>query len=435
MLEEVIGHPDLEKYLTEIEPGHTLMIEGDDSQDLFILISGRLDILKGAQKIYEIGEPGSVFGEMSFLLGAKRTATVKAKSVVKAYRIPQEDVDGFLQEFPAVAGQIARLLAGRLREASQVIHGLKETCDQLPDAVLLTDKQGRIISWNAAAKALYGRDWDGSAEKTIEAIYEDPEAYREFIAEVRKHYAVRERVLKINHPEKGVRFVSTSTTLLYDGHHNFKGVLSIGRDVTAVHRLQKRYRTVRNWLIPFVGLFFLVTGAVFFGYIPLINGFQTMDAAKQGLRNQMAKDYILLKSLLSSPFAAGDKVKVRELMRQFFDIQESAAVPYTGLVLLDRQKKVFSAYSRVEQDPTNTAGSSYAGIAFRGPEESIHKVLSLYRPTKKHPMGAKGVEVAFPLHMGARVLGWLVFQMDMEMLEKTYQLDEHGLQRLRFKGT
>ncbi|MBW2108478.1 MAG: cyclic nucleotide-binding domain-containing protein [Deltaproteobacteria bacterium] len=435
MLEELIAHPDLKQYLTEVDPGHTLMIEGDDSQDLFILVSGRLDILKGAKKIYEIAEPGSVFGEMSFLLGAKRTATVKAKSAVKANRIPKEDVNAFLQKFPNVAGEIAKLLAVRLREASQVIHGLKETCDQLPDAVLLTDKHGHIISWNSAAKNLYGRDWDRSSEKTIEAIYEDPEAYRDFIAEVRKHYAVREKVLKIKHPEKGVRFVSTSTTLLYDGHHNFKGVLSLGRDVTAVHRLEKRYRTVRNWLIPAVGLFALVTVSVFFGYIPLTTGFQGMDSAKQGLRNQLAKDYVLLKSLLSSPFAAGDKAKARELMKQFFDIQDPAAVPYMGLVLLDRQKKVFSAYSRLKTDPANMLGSSYTGIAFRGPEESIHKVLSLYRPTREHPMGAKGVEVAFPLQMGPRFLGWLVFQMDMEMLEKTYRLDEHGLQRLRFKGT
>jgi PAS domain S-box-containing protein len=409
------------------------MVEGDDSQDLFILLSGELNILKGDKKIYEMTEKGAIFGEMSFLLGAKRTATVKAKNDVKAIRIPKEEISTFLREFPDVAEEIAKLLAKRLGEASQVIHGLKEFCDKLPDAVLLTNKSGQILSWNTAAKNLYGQDWDHTLDRSVADIYEDPEAYKTFVDEVKERYSVREKVLKIRHPEKGIRFVSTSTTLLYDGHHNFQGVLSLGRDVTAVQNLEKRYRRIRNWLIPSFILLIVGTATTFFAYprFSIIN--QAGNLENQALRNQLAKDYVLLKSLLSNHFAAGDVSKTRQLMQEFFQIQDASSLPYTGLVLLDKDKNVFNAYSTHDQTPDHLIGTSYGGIAFRGPEKSIHKVLSLYRATEDHPMGSRGLEIAFVLPWGKQLLGWLVFQLDMKRLAKTHKLDEEGLQRFYFK--
>ena len=433
MLDKVTANAALDKYVITVDAGHPIMVEGDDSQDLFILISGELDILKGNKKIYAMAEKGAIFGEMSFLLGTKRSATVKAKKNVKAIRIPKEEITDFLRDFPDVAGEIAKLLAKRLGEASQVIHGLKEFSDQLPDAVLLIDKDDQIISWNKAAKKLYGRDWDQTMERSVGDLYEEPEAYKDFVDEVKKRYSVQEKILKINHPEKGSRFVSTSTTLLYDGHHNFKGVLSLGRDVTAVHILERRYRRIRNWLVPSFILLAVVTATALFGFPRLSNRSWTMDASIQELRNLLAKDYVLLKSLLSNHFAAGDAPQTGKLMKEFFDIQDAASMPYTGLVLLDKDKKVFSAYSRISHHPENMVGSNYAGIAFRGPENSIHKVLSLYRATEDHPMGSKGVEMAFELQWGNQLLGWLVFQMDVDKLTNTYKLDEESLQRFHFE--
>ena len=103
MLDEIINNPDLDKYVIEFEAGHIVFLEGDDSQDLYILISGQVDVIKGTKKITEIYEAGALFGEMSFLLEAGRTATVKAKSDVKAICIPKEEVTTFLNKFPKVA--------------------------------------------------------------------------------------------------------------------------------------------------------------------------------------------------------------------------------------------------------------------------------------------------------------------------------------------
>ena len=184
MWKEIINSPELAKYHMTYESGQVVFYEGDDSQDLYFLISGQLDIYRGDTKIGEITEVGAFFGEMSFLLGGKRTATVKAFDEVRTIRIPKEKVSDFLHEFPEFSQEICGLLARRLDETSQVLYGLKAFCDQVPDAVIMTDSQGKIISWNTAAENLYGRDWNQVQDRAVEEIYEEPQLYRDFLEEV-----------------------------------------------------------------------------------------------------------------------------------------------------------------------------------------------------------------------------------------------------------
>jgi len=434
MLEEIIQNPKLNKYLTTFNIGQTLFLEGDDSQDLFILISGQLDIIKGTKKIAEITEKGSLFGEMSFFLGARRTATVKAKDDVKAIRVPKEEITSFLQEFPPVGSKIATLLAQRLEETSQIVYGLREFSDQLPDAVIMTDRDGNILTWNTSAERLYGREADQMRHKPAEEIYEEPQVYKDFLEEVQSKHAVREKVLKIKHPEKGARYISTSTTVLYDGHHNLQGALSLGRDVTDSQKLQRRYERFRKWLIPSLILLVLLTTGVFYGYAKFIRSYETMDVKKQGLRDHIAKDYLVLKSLLTDHFAAGDRVKINQVFKDFFDIQEKGTIPYTGLILLGEDKKVFNAYSiKAGTDVSKMIGSSYTGIAFSGSDESLHRVLALYRTDKDHPMGCRCIELAFELSKDDDFLGWVAFQMDMDLLKRKYGIEENDFRRFQFK--
>ncbi|MBN1106815.1 MAG: cyclic nucleotide-binding domain-containing protein [Deltaproteobacteria bacterium] len=434
MLEEITKNPDLAKYMTTFREGDILFLEGDVSQDLYILVSGRIDVLKGNKKIAEIRERGSLFGEMSFLLGGNRTASAKACEPVKVLCIPKEKVSDFLNEFPSVAEKITKLLAHRLDETSQALYGLREFCDQLPDAVVLTDKEGKILTWNSAAERLYGREWHEMYDRSMEDIYDEPQAYKSYIEEVQSRYSVREKILKIRHPEKGIRHISTSTTILYDGHHNFQGVLSLGRDVTAVQNLERRYRRVRNWLIPTLALLGLLGAASFFAYPYFSRGVQTVDVKKQELKNQLARDYLLLKSLLKESFLSGDRSRTNPSLNEFFKVQDSKETPYKGILLLDRDKRVFDAfYPGNRQFAKDLLGSSYAGIEFHGSDKSPHRVLTLYRADKKHPMGHRGVEVAFEMVRDRRFLGWIVFQMDMEALKRDFGAGEEDLRGFQFR--
>jgi len=435
MLDQFLNNPDVNKFLTRFEAGQTLFLEHDASQDLYILVSGELDVLKGQKKISEISEKGALFGEMSLFLESRRTATVKAKTEVQAIVIPPDKVETFLRDCPEVVWEITRYLARRLDTTSQILYGLNEFYDQLPDAVILTDREGKILSWNAAAARLYGRNWDQMRNRSIEEIYEEPKVYREFLSEVQDKFAVRERILKIRHPKMGVRFISTSMNVLYDGHHNFQGVFSLGRDVTDVQKIQKRYRRIRNWVIPSIVGIALLAGGAFVGYPYLTKGYLPMDTKKQDLKNQLAKDFLLLRSVLAEPFAAADREKTSSLMREFFEVQEASATTYTGLVLLTPEKRVFDAYAinMDEEELEEMIGNSYAGIPFQGMDESIHRVLSLYRVSREHPMGYRGIEVAFEMKRNGDFLGWLLFQMDTRKLDEMYDLNEEGLVRFRFK--
>jgi PAS domain S-box-containing protein len=432
MLDEIIHNKDLQKYLKTYQKGDTLFMEGDESQDLYFLVSGHLEVLKGDKKIAEVMEPGALFGELSFLLGAKRTATVQAENEVRVLRIPKNEVSTFLKGYPAVAEKITQIIARRLDESSQAVYGLRQICDKLPDAVMLTDLGGRVVAWNAAAEKLYGRNWHQMRGTSAEDIYEEPQVYREFLQEIQIKTSVPERVLKVRHPEKGTRYVSTSTTLLHDSQNNIQSLLWLGRDVTAAHRMERRYRRARYWLIPSLILLVLLATTVIVGFPYFSKGVQTMDARKLELRNLLAKDYLLLKSLLTQPLARGDRVNTTRILTEFFELQITKRCPYNGIVLLDRQRKVFDAFSiKPGFDAQAMIGTSYTGIEFYGSEKSLYRVLVLYRADKDNPMGRKGIEVAFDLKESEWTIGWLLFQMDTNCMKANYEVDEEGLKNLQ----
>jgi len=436
MLTNIINNPDMEKYLVSYETGQTLFFEGDDTQDIYVLVSGKLDVLKGTKKIAEIVNEGVVFGEMSFLLGQKRTATVKAMTDVKAVRIPKENVEPFLKEFPEVFTVVAKYLAKRLDVTSQTLFGFRELCDQLPDAVMIVDKDGKISTWNSAAEKLYGRDEAEMRGESAEKIYEDPVVYKNLLEELKAGDAIQEKVLKIRHPEKGICFVSTSTKVLYDGQHNYRGVLFVGRDVTSVEKLERRYKRTRRWLIPTITLLALFGIGILLGYPYFSKGYKITDSRKRQFRDDLSVTFKMLESFLAEPFKARDREKTRQVIKGFFDVQKGGSIPYNGVVLLDENKKVFDAYATLPGfDAEKMLNSSYSGIRFDESDNRPYSVLTLYRVTEQNPMGGKAIEMAFEMEKGGVFLGWLVFQVDLQKLKEKYNVNEDDLKHLPFKGS
>ena len=96
MVENVINDPALKKYWVTFKEGETLFLEGEPSQDLYILVSGHLEILRGNKRISEIKDACVPFGEISFLLDVERTATVKALSDSTCIRIPKDKIESVL---------------------------------------------------------------------------------------------------------------------------------------------------------------------------------------------------------------------------------------------------------------------------------------------------------------------------------------------------
>jgi len=107
----------------DVSAGTPVIHEGDTTGHLYVLIEGRLEVLKGDTVVASIAEPGAVLGEMSILLDQPHTATVRAASDSTIYEF--SDAASLLREQPVLALLIARMLAQRLNVATTYLADIK----------------------------------------------------------------------------------------------------------------------------------------------------------------------------------------------------------------------------------------------------------------------------------------------------------------------
>jgi len=106
------------KKLSEMQvcylPGQTLFFEGDTTREMYILMSGKVEILKNNKRIAIVEGKGSYLGELSTLLGAPRTATVRTISRCEFIVVQGDRVGDFFESSPTLGLKLARILADRL---------------------------------------------------------------------------------------------------------------------------------------------------------------------------------------------------------------------------------------------------------------------------------------------------------------------------------
>ena len=432
---DIINQPDMQQYAKTFAPGETLFLEGDYSQDMYILVSGKLDIYKGDKKIAELADPGTTAGELSYLFGSKRTATIKALNNVEAIMVPADHIKNVLRKYPPISHEITLRLAKRLEETTKIMHGLREFNDQLPDAIIMADKERNILSWNQAAEKLHGRTWEQMKGYPLANLYEDTQEYEQFVSDVQAGNSLREKELVVKHPDGNKRFVSTSTTVLYDGHHNVEGFIFLSRDVTNIKDLEKKYKRTKRWLIPLVAFSCVAMISLFFTFPYLSRGSRILDYKKATFETRIIQDSQNLSSSIASYLAVENFTAIKGIMQIYFENENPEHFGINGLAILDRNKKVKSAYSTKMRDKAAIIDSSYSGIKFKGDEEAAYKLLTLFRSDKEHRMGTKGVEIAYEIrHGNGEITNWLIFQLEMEHLDREYGIDTKILSKLDFQN-
>jgi cyclic nucleotide-binding protein len=75
-----------------LKEGETLVQQGDEGQELFLLLDGVVVIKVDGEEVAELG-PGALLGEMALLEGGKRTATVEARTPTRVVVVPPDAVD------------------------------------------------------------------------------------------------------------------------------------------------------------------------------------------------------------------------------------------------------------------------------------------------------------------------------------------------------
>jgi CRP-like cAMP-binding protein len=109
--------------------GEDVIRAGEEDRALYIIVQGSLEIVliddRGEENRYGVIAQHSVTGEMAFLDGRPRAATIRALTDGEVLRLSFESYEVLAARYPelgrAIALDLGRILAARLRRANDVI--------------------------------------------------------------------------------------------------------------------------------------------------------------------------------------------------------------------------------------------------------------------------------------------------------------------------
>jgi hypothetical protein len=116
--------------LKKFEPGMVVVRQGDESREMYLILSGSVraeasDAIETSPVVLGQFGRGEVFGEMAFITGEPRSATVAATESVEALMINEKTLARVRERFPRVAlklyANLAALLTQRLRGTTQTL--------------------------------------------------------------------------------------------------------------------------------------------------------------------------------------------------------------------------------------------------------------------------------------------------------------------------
>jgi CRP-like cAMP-binding protein len=153
-----------------------LMLQGESDDRVMLLLRGRVKVTRSAAGEHElllaIRDAGDLLGELTFIDGESRTATVTALEEVEALIVPARALRAHLQSTPRVALVLLESVAGRFRDAtlkrlefaaSDTLGRLAARIVELADrygeasgsgiAVAMPISQDELASWTGASRA------------------------------------------------------------------------------------------------------------------------------------------------------------------------------------------------------------------------------------------------------------------------------------------
>jgi CRP/FNR family transcriptional regulator, cyclic AMP receptor protein len=113
------SHLDEQHFL----PGEIIFKEGDFSPELYILVAGRVQIIKDYRgphaRLIAVFEPGDFFGEMAIFEGAPRSGTARTIEETELLVLSPDKFKQTIYQKPDMAFEIFRELSSRLRRREE----------------------------------------------------------------------------------------------------------------------------------------------------------------------------------------------------------------------------------------------------------------------------------------------------------------------------
>lgn len=107
----------------EIKAGSALCKQGQIGREFFVIVDGQVEVTRDGKPVRRSGGD-EFFGEIALLEDVPRTATVTAKTPVRAFVLTSKDFRTLVKDAPTVERKVLRSLAQRLAELSNELMGL-----------------------------------------------------------------------------------------------------------------------------------------------------------------------------------------------------------------------------------------------------------------------------------------------------------------------
>jgi serine/threonine protein phosphatase PrpC len=129
-----LAYPELVKIINitqmvEVNPNDTIIKEGEQGDELYIVLTGTVRVHKGDTNIVDL-KNGAHFGEMALIDTAVRSADVTAKEHTKLLKISRQDFFQVIRNEPPLATKLLwsflQVLSDRLRTTSEDLSDARE---------------------------------------------------------------------------------------------------------------------------------------------------------------------------------------------------------------------------------------------------------------------------------------------------------------------
>jgi sigma-B regulation protein RsbU (phosphoserine phosphatase) len=123
-----------------LEPGQVFLREGDAGTELYIVLTGEVEIVKALgteqERLLATRSTGAVIGEMSLLNPEEvRSASARTRTAAEILVLTKEDFERLLARYPRLSLNLLRSLSNRLRRADETtIRDLRRINRQLEEA-------------------------------------------------------------------------------------------------------------------------------------------------------------------------------------------------------------------------------------------------------------------------------------------------------------
>jgi len=98
--------------------GKKILFEGDMGQDIYVLFKGEAIVSKAGKELARLA-PGDIFGEIAFLVGVPRTATVLAGKGCEVFRCNATATEELLSKYPNLLESVRTIAKLRMEKLPQ----------------------------------------------------------------------------------------------------------------------------------------------------------------------------------------------------------------------------------------------------------------------------------------------------------------------------